>query len=152
VRTQGGLRISAMPTVTQWRFDMGVIQSHRFARLRGPAGIAGVFALTACASAPPPTASLQAAQQAIVTAEQADAGRYASGELGEARAKLTSANAAVSDQHMVLAERFADESRAEAQLAYAKTGYVKAQAINADMARGNGALIEELQRNSGDKQ
>ena len=114
--------------------------------------MAAVLALGACASAPPPTASLQAAQQAIGTAEQANAGQYASAELGEARAELVSANAAVTDQHMVLADRLANESRAEAQLAYAKTAYVKAQAINDDMARGNGALIEELQRKSGDQQ
>jgi Domain of unknown function (DUF4398) len=131
---------------------MNVFQSHRILRLSGAAGIAGALALAACASAPPPTASLQAAQQAIVTAEQANAGRYASMELSEARAELVSANAAVTDEHMVLAERFANESRAEAQLAYAKTAYVKAQAVNDEMGRSNGALIEELQRNSGDKQ
>ena len=85
-------------------------------------------------------------------AEQANAGRYASAELSEARAELVSANAAVTDEHMVVADRFANESRTEAQLAYAKTAYVKAQAVNDDMMRGNGALIEELQRNSGDKQ
>jgi hypothetical protein len=131
---------------------MKVFQAHHILRLRGAAGIAGVLALAACASVPPPTASLQSAQQAIVTAEQANAGRYAPGELGEARAELTSANAAVTEQHMVMAERLANESRTEAQLAYAKTAYVKAQAINDDMARSNGALIEEIQRNSGDTQ
>lgn len=130
---------------------MNVFKTHQILKLRGAVGIAGVLALAACASTPPPTASLQAAQQAIVTAEQANAGQYASGELGEARAELVSANAAVTDQHMVLAERFANESRAEAQLAYAKTAYVKAQAINDDMVRSNAVLNEELQRNSGDK-
>jgi hypothetical protein len=132
---------------------MNVFPSHPILRLRGAAALAAVLAVAACASVPPPpTASLQAAQQAIATAEQANAGRYASGELGEARAELTSANAAVSDQHMIMAERLANESRTEAQLAYAKTTYVKAQAINDDMARSNTALIEEMQRNSGDKQ
>jgi hypothetical protein len=53
---------------------------------------------------------------------------------------------------MVVAERFANESRAEAQLAFARTAYVKAQAINDDMTRSNGVLIEEMQRNSGGKQ
>jgi uncharacterized protein DUF4398 len=125
--------------------------THRILKLHGAAGIAGVLALAACASVPPPTASLQAAQQAIVMAEQADAGRYASSELGEARAELVAANSAVTDEHMVLAERFANESRTEAQLAYSRTAYVKAQAINDDMSRSNGALLEELQRNSGDK-
>jgi len=131
---------------------MNVLRSHQITRLRTLAAILGGFALGGCASAPPPTASLQAAQQAIVTAEQADAGHFASGELAEARAELTSANSAVSEQHMVMAERFAEESRAEAQLAFAKTTYVKAQAINDEMMRSNVALTEELQRKSGDKQ
>ena len=131
---------------------MKVLRSHQLRRLPAVATVTGMLLLTACASAPPaPTASLQAAQQAIVVAEQADAGRYASGELGEARSELTSANAAVSEQHMVIAERLADESRTEAQLAFARTSYVKAQAVNDEMTRGNGALIQELQRSSGDK-
>jgi hypothetical protein len=132
---------------------MYVFQSHQIRRLPVVAALAGMMALTACASAPPaPTVSLQAAQQAIVTAEQADAGHFASGELGEARSELTSANAAVSDGHMLVAERLANESRTEAQLAFARTTYIKAQAVNDEMMRGNGALIQELQRSSGDQQ
>jgi hypothetical protein len=132
---------------------MNALQSHQIRRLPAVAALTGIMALTACASAPPaPTVSLQAAQQAIVTAEQADAGHFASGELGEARSELTSANAAVSDGHMLVAERLANESRTEAQLAFARTTYVKAQAVNDEMTRGNGALIQELQRSSGDQQ
>ncbi len=52
---------------------------------------------------------------------------------------------------MIIAERFANESRAEAQLAFARTTYIKAQAVNDDMARSNSALIQEMQRSSGDK-
>ncbi len=52
---------------------MNVPQSHQIAMVHTVAALAAVFALAACASAPPPTASLQAAQQAILTAEQADA-------------------------------------------------------------------------------
>ena len=49
-----------------------------------------------CATVPPaPTANLQAAQQAIANAERVEAGRYAAGELGEARTRLASADAAV---------------------------------------------------------
>lgn len=131
---------------------MNVFPAHRNVTLGRAAGLAGVLALVACASVPPPTASLQVAQQAIATAEQANAGHYATGELGEARAELTSANAAVTEQHMVVAERLANESRTEAQLALAKTAYVKAQAINDEMARGNGAVVEELRRNAGEQQ
>jgi len=106
----------------------------------------------ACASTPPaPTASLQAAQRAISTAERADAGRYASEELSEARTRLASADTAVKEQRMTMAEQFAEESRVEAELASAKTANVKAKAVNDDMKRSNGTLIDELQRNSGDK-
>jgi hypothetical protein len=132
---------------------MNVFQSHHILRLPALAAVTGMMVLTACASTPPaPTESLKAAQQAIAVAEQADAGRYAAGELSEARAELTSANAAVSDAHMTVAERLADQSRTEAQLAFARTSYVKAQAVNDEMTRSNGALIQELQRSSGDKQ
>jgi hypothetical protein len=132
---------------------MNVYQPHHIRRLPAVAAVTGMMVLTACASAPPaPTESLQAAQQAIVVAEQADAGRYAAGELSEARSELTSANAAVSETHMIVAARLADESRTEAQLAFARTTYIKAQAVNDEMTRGNGALIQELQRSAGDKQ
>ena len=132
---------------------MNAFQSHPIRRLPVVAAVAGMMLLAACASAPPaPTVALQAAQQAIVTAEQADAGHYASGELGEARAELTSANAAVAETHMDVAERLANESRTEAQLAFARTTYVKAQAVNDEMTRSNGALIQEMQRTTGDKQ
>ena len=124
---------------------------------RGPrphivAGFAGVLLLSACASTPPPpTASLQAAHQAIASAEQAEAGRYAAGELSEARTKLASADNAVTAQKMTVAARLADESRAEAEFAAAKTADVKAKAVNAEMTRSTGTLVEEMQRNSGDK-
>jgi len=128
-------------------------QTHRGARLLTAVGFTGMLALTGCASTPPaPTESLQAAQQAISSAERAEAGRYAPGELAEARTKLASANTAVSAKNMVTAERFAQESRADADLATAKTGDIKANAVNDEMKHSTGTLIEEMQRNSGDKQ
>jgi hypothetical protein len=105
--------------------------------------------LAACASTPPPTASLQAAHQAISNAERAEAGRYAPAQLGEARSKLASADTAVSEQKMMTAEQYANESRVEAQLASAKTADLKARAVNDEMVRSNGTLVEEIQRNSG---
>jgi hypothetical protein len=120
--------------------------------LRIALGFTGVFMLGACASVPPPTASLLAARQAISDADRAEAGRYASGELGEARAKLAAADTAVLDQKMAKAEQLADESHAEAELAAAKTANVKANAVNDEMRRSTSTLIEEMQRNSGDAQ
>ena len=70
-----------------------------------------------------------------------------------AAASLTAfaADTAVKEQRMTMAEQFADESRVEAELASAKTADVKARAVNEEMTRSNGTLIEEMQRNSGDK-
>ena len=109
--------------------------------------------LAACASTPPPpTASLQAAQQAISNAERVEAGQFAAGELGAARTKLASADAAVTEKKMIIAGRFADESRAEAELASAKTAATKAKAVNDEMRTSTATLIQEMQRSSGDKQ
>ncbi len=107
--------------------------------------------IAACASTPPaPTAQLQAAQQAIATAEQTDAGRYAAVELGEARTKLAAADAAVREEKMEAAARLADESRVAAELAASKTATVKATAVNDEMKRSTGTLIDEMQRTTGD--
>jgi hypothetical protein len=108
--------------------------------------------LAACASTPPaPTVALTAAQLAITNAERADAGKYAAGQLAEARDRLSSANSAVAANHMIIAERLANEARVEADLASAATAQVKAQAVNAQMQRANQNLKEELHRNVGDQ-
>lgn len=105
----------------------------------------------ACASTPPiPAVSLQAAQQSIANAEQVEAGSHAAAELSEARAKLSAAQRAVDEKEMLAAGRLADEARAEAELAVAKTSAAKANAVNADMERSNAALVEEMQRKTGD--
>jgi hypothetical protein len=105
--------------------------------------------LGACASAPPPpTESLVAARSAIGSAEKSEAGRYAAPEIGEARDKLTAANAAVAQKDMAGGQRLADESRTEADLASAKTAQVKAESVNAQMQHDNESLVDELQRKS----
>jgi len=105
----------------------------------------------ACASTPPvPSASLQAAQQSIANAERVEAGTHAAAELGEAREKLSAAQGAVAQKKMLAAGRLADEARAEAELAVAKAGVAKANAVNADMEHSNATLVEEMQRKSGE--
>jgi hypothetical protein len=109
-----------------------------------------LMAVTGCASPPlAPTSNLEAARQAIATAERLEAGQYAAAELGQARARLASADAAVTEEKMVVAARFADEARADAELASAKTGTVKAKTVNDEMRRSTETLIEEMRRNSG---
>jgi Domain of unknown function (DUF4398) len=127
-------------------------QGNRGSRPRMAVGVTGVLLLAACASTPPaPTANLQAAQQAIAAAERSEAARYAPGELSRAHTKLASADTAVTERKMVLAEHFADQSRAEAELASAKTSAAKANAVNDEMKRSNGTLVDEMKRGAGDK-
>ena len=116
------------------------------------AAVAGVLMVAGCATTPPaPTAQLQAAQLAISNAERTDAGRYAAGELGEARAKLASANAAVQEERMVAAAQLAEQARVEAELALARTAAAKAAAVNEETKRSTNTLIDEMQRNAGDQ-
>lgn len=108
--------------------------------------------IAACASTPPaPSAQLQAAQQAITSAERTDAGRHAAAELSEARTKLASANTAVQEERMVSAAQLADQSRAAAELASARTAAIKAKAVNDEMKRSTGTLIDEMQRTTGEQ-
>jgi hypothetical protein len=121
-------------------------------RAAAAAAVAGVLMVAGCATTPPaPTAQLQAAQLAISNAERTDAGRYAAGELGEARAKLASANAAVQEERMVAAAQLAEQARVEAELAVARTAAAKAAAVNEETKRSTGTLIDEMQRNTGDQ-
>ena len=86
--------------------------------------------LTACATAPKaPSAALSEAKVAISAAEKADAGRYASPDLNEARQKLVQADNAVSDERMIQADRLARQSRIAAELATARTETAKAEAV-----------------------
>ena len=122
---------------------------HNRIRRHHALGYASIVALIACASTPPPTTSITAARAAIVGAEKADAGRYAAPELAEARAKLAGAEAAVTQTKMPEAQRLAEQSAVEAELANAKAGEAKATAVNVEMKQGNAALGEELHRESG---
>lgn len=119
-------------------------------RPRAAAGIALALLLGACASAPvPPTAALQAAQQAIDAADRARIRDQASPELHEARDKLAAAQIAVQEQHMKSAERLAQESRVDAELASATIDEAKSRAVNDEMIRSDATLRQEMQRKPG---
>jgi hypothetical protein len=112
------------------------------------AALAGILLLMgACASTPPaPELALDAARIAILNAEKADAAQFASGDLGEAREKLALADDAVRNEDMLVADRLAQESRVQAELASARTAAAKAVSVNDEMRRGADALAEEMQR------
>lgn len=111
-----------------------------------------LVSFAAIAAPPPPNVNLQTAQQAIANAERVDAATHAGVELGQARGKLAAAQQAVLDKKMVIAARFADEARAEAELAAAKAGAAKAIAVNEDIKRSTATLVEEMQRKTGGNQ
>src|SRR5690606_31622273 len=127
-----GLRCSLMrrSTFTSRENTMPTI-SQTPRRLRQALAIPAGLALAACAAAPPPPpASLDAARQAIPTAERPDAAQHAPAELNQARTNIAAAQAEVSAEKMVAAERLADQSRADAELASAKAGAAKARSMN----------------------
>jgi len=120
-------------------------------RLRIAVPALALLFVSACASTPPiPATHIQAAQQAIANAERVDAATHAAAELGEARGKLSSAMHAIEQEDMLTAGQFADEARAEAELAAARSGAAKANAVNQDMKHSTATLIEEMQRKTGD--
>lgn len=114
--------------------------------------VAGLLLLSGCASAPvPPTADLQAAEQAIASAERARVADYASVELSEARDKLSAARLAVQEEKMVQAQRLAQQARVDAELASAKAEVAKARVVNEQMQKGTDTLKQEMQRTTGDQ-
>jgi hypothetical protein len=124
------------------------------ARVRGPtaalAGLGGALLLTACASSPPaPDVAMSAARQAIAVADQAPVAPIATPALAEARSKLDAAEAAVKEQHMSHAERLAQESKVDAELALAQSNAARDQAVNDDMLHSTDTLSEEMKRNAG---
>lgn len=118
-------------------------------RLRLAIVIGGLLIVIGCASVPPPTEALQAAELSIANAEQARVADYASPELASAREKLAAAHAAVADEKMVAAQRLAEQSRADSELAIAKAATAKAKTVNDEMQKSTETLKQEMQRNPG---
>lgn len=114
--------------------------------------LAVILVLSSCASTPlPPTSELQAAEQAIASAERARVADYASVELSVARDKLSAANVAVQEKKMMQAQRLANEARANAELASARAEVAKAKVVNDQMQKGTDTLKMEMQRKTGDQ-
>jgi hypothetical protein len=105
--------------------------------------------LAACASTPPPTQQITAAEVAIGHAEQAQVADYASPELSAAREKLTAARAAVVKEDMKTAKRLAEQAALDAELATAKLSAAKAKTVNDEMLKSTSVIKQEMQRNPG---
>lgn len=80
-----------------------------------------LLALSACATLPPPTSELSAAQAAVTRAGAADADQYASSEIASARDALRRAQAAMSGGDYELARALALAAAATADLAQARS-------------------------------
>ena len=112
--------------------------------------VGATLLVAACASTPPePVVALHAAEQAIATADRARVADSMSPDLTEAREKLAAAQSEVSAKHMVQADRLAQESRVDAELASAKINADKEMAVNVEMQKGTDTMVQEMQRNSG---
>lgn len=86
-----------------------------------------VLALTACASLPPPTGEINAAQLAVSRAGDADADQYAAAELGRARDALAAAQAAMAAGREQEARTLATRAAALGDLAHARSREASAQ-------------------------
>jgi hypothetical protein len=117
-----------------------------FAYFRTPAQaliVGCVLALTACASTPPPTGELNAAQQAVARASDADAEQYAPEDLQRARSLLTQAQAAMAERREAEARDLAVRSAALAGLAQARS---RAAATDAELGQRRAEIADLRQR------
>lgn len=95
--------------------------------------LAGALLVSGCASLPPPTAELDAARQALLRAEAADADQYAADMLAAARASLQQAQGA-------MARGRDDEARAAALSAAAEADQAR---VRSNAARTRAELLQK---------
>jgi hypothetical protein len=112
---------------------------YRFA----PQALLLVFALGGCASLPPPTSELAAAQQALSRADAADADQYAGDAIARARAELAQAQAAMAKGRDNEARDLAVATAADADLAYALSS---AATTRAEYAQRRAEIVDLQQR------
>lgn len=101
------------------------------------------FALAGCASLPPPTAELDAAQQAVARADAADGDQYAAPQLSQARAALERAQAAMARGRDEEARSAALAATADADLAQVLS---RAAVARGELAQQQAQVAELRQR------
>jgi hypothetical protein len=122
----------------------GTPMNPSFAHYRfAPQALLLAFALGACATLPPPTAELAAAQQALSRADAADADQYAGDAIARARAELGQAQAAMAKGRDNEARDFAVATAADADLAYALSD---AATTRAEYEQRRAEIVELQQR------
>ena len=111
---------------------------------RAGGAVAFALVLAGCASTPPPTAELAAAESAVAEAAGGSAGDFAPVELGFARDKLAAAQAAVEAREYERARSAAAQAQADAELALAKSRAAQARAEVQRRSEENAALRRDL--------
>lgn len=106
-------------------------------------------ALAACASLPPPTSELAAAQHAVTRADGADADQYATLEINAAREELARAQDAMARGREDEARTLALTATADADLAYAKAREALASAELTQRRAEVAELRQRLQAEDG---
>jgi hypothetical protein len=100
----------------------------------------------ACATATPPTDTINAAETSITEAQQADAEPVARLELHMAREHLAQAKAAVEAERYDEARELAEKALVEAQLAEARADSARAQRNVAEIRETIATLRREIDR------
>lgn len=150
---RGGARCKHAPGLTTMAAPThcdGLPMTPSFAQFRiALLGATAAFAVSACATLPPPTAELNEAQASVVRATGADADQYAPESIATARDALSRAQAAMAEGREDDARRMALASDAEADLAYARSRHALAQAELAQRRAEVEHLQQRLQRAGG---
>jgi hypothetical protein len=108
------------------------------------------FTLGACATLPPPTSELAAAQQAVMRADDADADQYAADAIALARNELAQAQAAMAKGRDNDARALAVAASGDADFAYATSDAAKAHGEYAQQRQEVIALQQRLQVQAGE--
>ncbi len=128
---------------------MQFLNTSTFRRLALVTIAGSVIAVAGCASkGVAPVAQLATARASITQAESAGALQSAPVEILAARDKLGRAEAAVREERYADARRLAEQAEVDAELAERKTRAAKSAAAVEELARGNAALRQELERKS----
>jgi len=106
--------------------------------------MAFALALAGCASTPPPTGLLVAAERAIADAREARADDFAPVELGFAEEKLAAARLSMDEREYELARAQAGEAELDATLARARSRAATARAAVRQQSDENSRLRREL--------
>jgi predicted S18 family serine protease len=119
--------------------------SNTFFTYRAVLVIAAMLALAACATpASRPDAALNRAKATVKQASNAGSRNYAAVELNHAESELQSANSAVSDGDYKKARFMAQDAKADAALALAKTRAAKAEKANKQVQKSVQALQRQV--------